>query len=142
MSRNFGFANPSFSATYSGFAGTDTPVVLTGTISFATSATIVSPIGPYAIVPSGLGSTDYTVSYINGTLQILPPTGGAGSVTLPLSAQGPALQTLGVKSYAEFWKDCIGGSKAGGGGGIAGGAQMGCGGGGGVSIELPRATGR
>ena len=65
------------------------------------------------------------------------------STLLPNPTQVSALQTLGVKSYPEAWRDCVAGNKAGGGGGVAGGAQMGCGGGGGsVTMELPRATGR
>ena len=140
-SRSFGTANPPFSASYAGFAGADTPLALTGTISFSTPATIVSPIGAYVIIPSGQTSTNYAISYFNGALTVVPPSGAAGTVTLPVPAQSSALQTLGVKSYAELWSDCVGGSKASGGGGIAGGAQMGCGGGGAgasVTIELPR----
>jgi autotransporter-associated beta strand protein len=143
-SRNFGVANPAFSASYSGFAGSDSPVVLTGTINFTTPATVFSPIGAYVIVPSGQSSTNYSISYVNGTLTILPPGSGTGggSTLLPVPTQLSALQTLGVKSYAELWRDCLAGGKAGGGGGVAGGAQMGCGGGGPVTMELPRATGR
>ena len=140
-SRSFGTANPPFSASYAGLAGADTPLALTGTISFSTPATIVSPIGAYVIIPSGQTSTNYAISYFNGALTVVPPSGAAGTVTLPVPAQSSALQTLGVKSYAELWSDCVGGSKASGGGGIAGGAQMGCGGGGAgasVTIELPR----
>jgi hypothetical protein len=121
-------------------------VVLTGTINFTTPATIVSAVGPYVIIPSGQTSTNYSISYVNGTLTVLPPAGGggsSGSSLFPIPTQGQALQTLGVKSYPELWSDCVGGSKAGSGGGIAGGAQMGCGGGGGSALlELPGATGR
>jgi len=141
--RSFGLANPAFSAGYSGFVFGETPVVLTGTISFATPATVLSPPGAYVVVPAGQSSANYTIAYVNGTLSVTAPGPGfsAGAVA-PVPAQGAALQTLGVKNYPELWSDCVAGSKAGGGGGFAGGLQLGCGGGGPVSVELPRATGR
>jgi hypothetical protein len=92
-SRLVGVANPPFTATYSGFVsgsnnvstwnGTvsvnDTPASLTGTLAFATPATPASPAGAYSITPSGQTSTNYTITYVNGTLTVI---GGTGSATL------------------------------------------------------------
>ena len=142
-SRNFGVANPAFSASYTGLMGADTPVVLTGTLSFTTPATIVSPVGVYAIVPSGQTSTNYAITYVNGALSVVTPGsgGGTGGVNIPIPTQSAALQTLGVKTYAELWSDCVGGGKGSAGGGVAGGGQLACSAGPGVGTEIPRPGG-
>ncbi len=55
---------------YSGFANGDDPSTLNGSLSFSgTSATAVNP-GSYSIIPSGLTSPNYDISYQNGTLSI------------------------------------------------------------------------
>jgi hypothetical protein len=88
-SRLVGVANPPFTATYSGFVSgsnnvatwngavtvNDTPASLGGTLVFATPATPASPAGAYSITPSGQTSTNYTITYVNGTLTVLPGTG-------------------------------------------------------------------
>ena len=141
-SRSFGVSNPPFTASYSGFAFGETPVVLTGSINFATPATIVSPVGVYPIIPSGQSSSNYAITYVNGALSVLTPGAGGGlSVNVPVPTQAAALQTLGVKSYAELWSDCVGGGKASSGGGVAGGAQLSCDAGGSRRTEIPQSGG-
>src|SRR5207302_11224531 len=44
--------------------------VLGGTLSFSTSATTASVVGPYSVTPSGLTSTNYAISFHAGTLTI------------------------------------------------------------------------
>jgi len=68
--RRVGEPNPAFSATFSGFVNNEGPSVLGGTLSFTTSATATSPAGTYSIVPSGLTSNNYTITYVNGTLTV------------------------------------------------------------------------
>jgi hypothetical protein len=144
-SRPFGVPNPPFSATYTGFVGGETPVVLTGAISFTTPATVFSPAGPYAIVPSGQTSTNYSITYVNGTLLVgMPGPGFAGNGNLPTGAQDVALQRLGFKTYAELWKDCVGGGSASSGGGVASSAQLACAPSSSAnteSVDLPQAAG-
>jgi hypothetical protein len=61
---------PAFTATITGLVGTDT---LGGSMTFATTATALSPAGTYPIVPSGTGfNSNYTVSFVNGTLTVVP----------------------------------------------------------------------
>jgi hypothetical protein len=62
--------NPPFSASFTGFKLSETPAVLGGALQFATSAGISSPAGAYSIVPSGLTATNYTISYVSGTLSV------------------------------------------------------------------------
>ncbi len=67
---------PSFNATYSSFVLGQGPSVLGGTLAFTTLATLASPAGSYAIVPSGLSSSNYAIKYVDGTLVVnaAPPT--------------------------------------------------------------------
>ncbi len=70
--RPYGAANPAFTASYSGFVAGDTTASLGGTLAFATSANAASPVGGYAIVPSGLTSANYAISYVDGSLSVMP----------------------------------------------------------------------
>ncbi|HEX7490991.1 MAG TPA: MBG domain-containing protein [Candidatus Limnocylindrales bacterium] len=73
-SRAYGAANPTFTATISGFLGSDTASVVSGIPSFSTTATSTSPIsGPtYPITPAQgtLSAANYTFTYADGTLTI------------------------------------------------------------------------
>jgi len=73
-SRAYGAADPTFTAEYAGFLNSDTAANLATQATFATSATPTSPVGGYAITPSGASSVNYTISYVNGTLTITPAT--------------------------------------------------------------------
>ena len=66
-----GEANPSFTVSYSGFVLGQGPEVLGGTLTFSTTATTSSPPGGYTITPSGLTSSNYTITYVSGTLTVL-----------------------------------------------------------------------
>lgn len=65
-----GAPNPQFGASYSGLVAGETAAVLSGTLAFATPATVTSPVGTYPITPSGLASPNYDISYAAGTLTI------------------------------------------------------------------------
>ncbi|MGE0444161.1 MAG: Ig-like domain-containing protein, partial [Vicinamibacterales bacterium] len=69
-SRVYGAPNPSFTATLAGFVNGDDEYDLGGTLAFTTPATPASPMGGYAITPSGLTSANYTISYLDGTLMV------------------------------------------------------------------------
>jgi hypothetical protein len=47
------------------------PGVLGGTLTFSTNATAGSPPGQYAIMPLGLTSPNYAITYVPGTLTVL-----------------------------------------------------------------------
>ncbi len=73
-SKTYGAANPSFSASYSGFIDGDTSgTALTGSPSLTTTATSSSNVGTYTIT-SAAGSLasamGYTFNYVNGTLTV------------------------------------------------------------------------
>jgi MBG domain (YGX type) len=109
-SRAQGTANPSFTATYTGFKLSETPAVLGGALVFFTPATVVSPSGFYSIAPSGQTSSNYAVTYVNGVLAVgaplpLPPLPAAIENDL-LRAQFAAFQRLGISDL--IWvSDCV-----------------------------------
>lgn len=76
-------ANPAFSATYIGLAGADTPSSLDGTLQYSTAATTRSAAGNYAIVPSGVSSSNYTIDFVDGILTIIP-----GAITVATEPGG------------------------------------------------------
>jgi hypothetical protein len=66
-----GEANPTFTVNYSGFVLGDGPNVLGGALSFSTPATSSSSPGSYDIVPSGLTSGNYAITFVKGTLTVI-----------------------------------------------------------------------
>jgi trimeric autotransporter adhesin len=75
--------NPPFSATYVGLATGDSPSSLGDTLQFSTTANTKSPLGNYAIVPSGVSSGNYTIDFVDGILTITP-----GAVTTAIEPGG------------------------------------------------------
>jgi hypothetical protein len=72
QSRLYGASNPVLTYTISGYLGTDTVSVVSGTAAITTSATTNSPVGPYAItVTNGtLAATNYNFNFASGTLTV------------------------------------------------------------------------
>jgi hypothetical protein len=70
----YGDPLPSFSVTYDKFLLQDGPSSLGGTLAFNTSASQSSTVagGPYSITPSGLTSTNYSISFMSGYLKVTP----------------------------------------------------------------------
>jgi len=70
--RVYGAENPAFSATYSGFINGDTQAVLSGSPGLSTAATATSPVGTYPIIVTAgtLAATNYSFSFVNGTLTV------------------------------------------------------------------------
>jgi hypothetical protein len=73
-SRSYGAANPTFSAAYTGFVNGETSSVLTTQPTISTTAVSTSPVGTYPITPSGAAATNYSFTYVNGTLTITQTT--------------------------------------------------------------------
>ena len=68
--RAYGQTNPVFTATYLGFVNGETNTVLDGALVVSTPAQTNSPVGLYPIIPSGVTSTNYAITYSNGTLTV------------------------------------------------------------------------
>lgn len=99
-SRAYGAANPANSATISGFVLGETEAVLSGTLSFSTTATPASAPGTYAITPSGLTATNYVITFQNGTLTVsqAPLTITAQDASRTYGAANPAF----AATYSGF----------------------------------------
>jgi MBG domain (YGX type) len=68
-----GDPNPTFTVTYTGFVDNDLPLSLGGGLTFNTNATTDSPVGAYAVTPGGLTSSKYAITFVSGTLNVVPP---------------------------------------------------------------------
>ena len=96
-SRQYGAANPAFTATVSGFVNGEGPATsgVTGSAAFMTSATASSAVGGYAIVPAlgTLAAVNYGFTFANGTLTInkAPITVTADAKTKTYGDADPAL---------------------------------------------------
>jgi hypothetical protein len=107
-SRATGAANPTFTASYSGFVNGDTSSVLGGAPSLTTTATTSSPAGLYPITAAlgSLTSANYSFTFVNGTLSVVAPpavsitpsatvTGShAAGYTLTITIQNPGTTPL------------------------------------------------
>jgi hypothetical protein len=91
-SRQYGAADPAFTATYTGFVNGDTPAVLAGALTCAANDTANSPVGTYLINCSGLSSTNYSITYVPGLLSITPAplTFSANNVARPYGQANPS----------------------------------------------------
>jgi filamentous hemagglutinin family protein len=80
QARPYGQPNPPFTATATGFKLGQTVADLNGNLVLTTPATATSPAGAYPIVPGGVSSTNYTITFVDGILvvgQTLPPADNA-----------------------------------------------------------------
>src|SRR5262249_61469702 len=66
----YGASNPALTVSYSGFVNGDTAASLATPPSVSTTATAGSAAGTYTITPGGAVSTNYTFTYVNGTLTV------------------------------------------------------------------------
>ena len=99
-SKIYGVPNPAFTVTFSGFVNSDGLASLGGTLSFSTAATAASPVGNYAVTPSGLTSINYAITFVAGNLAVTPAplTVTADNKTRAFGAANPAF----TASYAGF----------------------------------------
>jgi hypothetical protein len=94
-SRYYGYADPTFSATITGFKNSETSVVLGGSLSFSTDAVAASPVGSYTITVTqgSLSSSNYSFSsFTNGTLGVTkaPLTVTADDASRAYGSDNPA----------------------------------------------------
>jgi sugar lactone lactonase YvrE len=92
------FTFPGLSVSYSGFVNGETPAALQGALSISTTATANSPVGNYPIAPGGLTSTNYTITYVNGTLSVLGKGPGPGTYYVQNVNSGMVLGVAGAST--------------------------------------------
>ena len=91
---------PTLTATYTGLVNGDTASSLTTPPTLTTTAHSNSPISgnPYPITVSGAADTDYSISYVNGTLTVINQP--ATSVTMTVSPSLTSIYGQDVTSTA------------------------------------------
>ncbi len=72
--RPYGGATPAFSANPVGFVNGENSSVLAGVLMCSTTAGPNSPVGAYPVACAGLSSPNYAISFVNGTLSVVPET--------------------------------------------------------------------
>jgi hypothetical protein len=82
----YGDPLPAFSPAYSGFVAGDGPTVLIGTLAISTTATASSPVGSYAVIPSGVTAANYVITFLPGTLTVNKATPVFSNLTIQQSA--------------------------------------------------------
>jgi hypothetical protein len=85
---------PSFTVTFQGFVLGETPAVLSGTLIFSTAATPLSGPGLYAVTTTGLGSSNYSLTYLPGTLAVVAEDARLAYDGSRLVAAGAAVATV------------------------------------------------
>ncbi len=100
QSKVYGEGNPAFTASYSGFIDGDDSNALIGTLAFSTTATASSDTGTYPIQVSGIRSTKYAISFVDGTFTVnkTPLTATANNQSRAYGQTNPALTV----SYSGF----------------------------------------
>ena len=93
-SRLYGQPNYPLTASYYGFVNGDTPASLTSPAIVATLANQLSPVGTYGIAVAGATSPNYAITFLAGTLTVLPTPAGA-------TRQGLAHSALVTTLYEE-----------------------------------------
>jgi hypothetical protein len=97
----YGAANPTFTASITGFQNGDTIADLGGSLGFATATGPTSSVGSYSVTPSGLTSANYAISFVAGTLTVT-------KATLTVTPQnvavipGDPIPTTWVTDFAGF----------------------------------------
>jgi hypothetical protein len=112
-----GSALPSFTASYRGFVNGDTAASLTVAPHFATTANASSPAGTYPIIVNGAQAPNYAISFVSGTLIIIPQgtvpafpqraltIGADGTLSVSVNAPNGAQVHLQWSLDLETWED-------------------------------------
>ncbi len=70
--KDYGAPLPTLTVSYSGFVNDDTSASLTTQPTISTTGTKSSPVGSYPITASGAVDNNYAISYVAGTLSVIP----------------------------------------------------------------------
>ncbi len=89
-----GQANPTLTVTYTSFVLGETATVLLTPANITTTAVLASPPGVYPISVNGATSSNYNISFVNGTLTVQP------RVTQTITFNAPPTKTYGNADFA------------------------------------------
>ena len=100
LTKVYGAALPTLTASYTGFVNGDTPANLDTGPTLSTTATPASDAGAYVITVSGAADVDYAISFVDGTMTVTP-AGLTITAVNQTKAYGAALPAL-TASYTGF----------------------------------------
>ena len=88
--------NPNFSYTCNGFVNGDDKSVLVPAPNLSTAATLTSKVGTYEIKVGNTTSSNYSISYVNGTLTVTPRTltASVGDYERTYNEENPSFEVL------------------------------------------------
>ncbi|MBI5086297.1 MAG: pentapeptide repeat-containing protein [Acidobacteria bacterium] len=97
--RYYGTPNPAFNAVITGFVNGETQATagIGGTLIFTTPAVLLSDVGIYAVMPSGLTASNYAFTYGAGSLTVLIATPVFSNLSVPAVAPGAATANISGK---------------------------------------------
>ena len=106
-SRKYGFQNPAFTISYSGFKYTDNVSVISPALTASTVATFSSPPGTYPITISSSGTaSNYIIQRVNGilTVEAAPSCTIIAPCSLPIcTSTGNTLTAIAPYGYSYSW---------------------------------------
>ncbi len=110
--REQGQENPEMTPVYEGFRNNDDAADLDKQPVITCEATVDSPVGTYPITVSGAESLDYSITYVNGTLEVVLPA-AIGDITVKRNGEFYTLNGTRVSQNAPKHKGIyvIGGRK-------------------------------
>ncbi len=96
----YGNRNPKFTCAYEGFVNNETENVLITSLTISTNANEFSPVGNYAIIPTGAQAHNYDIKYKNGVLTVTkaPLHATVGDMTKVYGEENPEFTI----TYAGF----------------------------------------
>ena len=106
--RRYGEPNPPFTASATGFKLGQSLGDLSGALSITSPATVLSPVGTYPIVPAGVSSPNYTITFVDGRLVVgqgVPPADHALVTATQRSADAEDAVASRVAGAARI--DCL-----------------------------------
>ncbi len=95
--RTQGQANPTFTASYSGFANNDTASVISG-LSLTSPANTSSAPGTYSITASGATAANYNIDYVNGILTVTSAFANIPQTVIRVSQNAALNDSFGTAS--------------------------------------------
>jgi hypothetical protein len=112
VSKVYGAALPTFGVTYDRLLGSDTSVSLGGTLTFTTAVTTTTAPGSGTVLPGGLTSDNYTITFMPGVLTVrkAPLTVTASSATVSVDAALPVFAAQMTGFVLEQDETVLGGT--------------------------------
>ena len=100
--KTYGANNPELTISYTGFVNNEDASVLSIPPIINTTANTASPIGKYPITVSGANAPNYDITYISGTLTVIPAN---AQLVIPntFTPNGDGINDTWIINYIEYY---------------------------------------